>query len=128
MSFTEAIRAVLSNYAIIAGRAARPEFWWWILFVGLLYIATGLVDGVLIAPALGFKPFEELAGHPLSPLATLAIFVPGLCVGVRRLHDIDRSGWWFFITLIPLIGVLVLIYWWAQPGTKGNNRFGAAVT
>jgi uncharacterized membrane protein YhaH (DUF805 family) len=125
MSFTEAIRTVWSKYTTLTGRAARSEFWWWILFVVLLNISTGIIDGIVVAPLLGFEPFAEFAGQPVSLILGLVLFLPGFCVGVRRLHDIDRSGWWYLILLIPFIGVIVLIYWWAQPGTKGSNRFGA---
>jgi uncharacterized membrane protein YhaH (DUF805 family) len=124
MSFTEAIRTVLSKYTTFSGRASRPEFWWWVLFVVLLNVATGIVDATLIAPTLGFEPYEELAGQPLSLIVSLAILLPNISVSVRRLHDIDRSGWWYLIILIPFIGVLVIIYWAVQPGTSGSNRFG----
>ena len=125
MSFTEAIRTVLSKYATFSGRASRPEFWWWVLFMVLLNIATGIVDAAFIAPTLGFEPYEELAGQPLSLLVGLALLLPNISVSVRRLHDIDRSGWWYLIILIPFIGVLVVIYWAVQTGTSGSNRFGA---
>ncbi len=124
MSFTEAIRTVWSKYTTLSGRAARPEYWWWVLFVVLLNIVTGLVDGAIIAPALGFERFAQEAWQPLSLIASLAVLIPGICVGVRRLHDIDRSGWWLLIILIPFIGVLVLLYWMTRPGTDGANRFG----
>ena len=124
MSFIEAIRAVFSKYATLSGRAARPEYWWWVLFILLLNIVTGVVDGAVIAPALGYERFAEDAGQPLSLITGVALLLPGFCVGVRRLHDSDRSAWWLFIVLIPLIGVLVLIYWLTQAGTSGANRFG----
>ena len=125
MTFIEAIKTVWSKYATLSGRAMRPEYWWWVLFVILLNIATTLVDGAVIAPALGFEMFGPLSGRPLSMITTLAILIPGFCVTVRRLHDIDRSGWWMLINLIPMIGLLVFIYWMTRPGTEGANRFGA---
>ncbi len=124
MSFTEAIRTVWSKYTTLSGRAARPEYWWWVLFVVLLNIVTGLVDGAIIAPVLGFERFAQEAWQPLSLIASLAVLIPGICVSVRRLHDIDRSGWWLLIILIPFIGVLVLLYWTTRPGADGANRFG----
>ena len=72
---------------------------------------------------LGFEAFAEDAGEPLSTLASLALLLPNLAVGVRRLHDIDKSGWWLLLGFIPLIGTLVLIYFMVQPGTEGSNRF-----
>lgn len=127
MSFTEAIRTVLSKYATFSGRAARPEYWWWVLFAFLVNVATSLIDGAVIAPALGFAYFAEEAGQPLTFLMVLALLLPNLAVGARRLHDMDRSGWWQLIALVPFIGVLVLIYWMVQRGTDGSNRFGTAV-
>lgn len=124
MSFTEAIQTVLSKYATFSGRASRPEFWWWMLFVVLLSIATGIVDAAFIAPKLGFEPYEDLASQPLSSLVGLALLLPNISVAVRRLHDIDRSGWWYLVILIPIIGIFVYIYWAVQPGTSGSNRFG----
>ena len=83
--------------------------WWWVLFVLLLDIATSIVDVFIIAPALGLESFGEFAEQPLFLIVSLALFVPSFCVGVRRLHDIDRSGWWLLIIFIPLIGVLVAL-------------------
>lgn len=117
MTFTEAIRTVWSKYATFPGRATRPEYWWWVLFVVLLNIVTSIVDGAIVAPG-------ELV-QPLSAIAALVLLLPGLCVGVRRLHDIDRSGWWLLIVFVPLVGVLVLLFWLTRPGAEGNNRFGA---
>jgi len=62
----------------------------------------------------------------LGFIASLALLLPGLAVGARRLHDIDRTGWWLLIGFIPLIGLIVLIYFFIQRGTDGPNRFGAA--
>lgn len=124
MSFIEAIQTVWSKYATLSGRASRPEYWWWVLFIVLLNIVTGIVDGAIIAPALGYERFTQDAGQPLSLIAALALLIPGFCVGVRRLHDIDRSAWWLLIILIPFIGVLVLLYWMMRPGSSGSNNFG----
>ena len=126
MSFTEAIKTVLSKYATFSGRAARPEFWWWTLFAFLLGVGTGLVDHLVIVPRLDLVPFSEDSPEILSIIVSLGILLPGLAVSVRRLHDIDRSGWWLLVILIPLIGALMLIYWGVQRGTDGPNRFGEA--
>jgi uncharacterized membrane protein YhaH (DUF805 family) len=61
---------------------------------------------------------------PISSLVSLALFLPGLAVSVRRLHDTDRSGWWVLLFLIPLIGAIVLLIWYCSRGTPGGNRFG----
>ncbi len=118
MEFTEAVRSVLGKYATFTGRAPRSEFWWWTLFVFLLSIATQIVDGFLFGPvAYGGVP-------PLSLLVSLGVFLPGLTVSVRRLHDLDRTGWWLLIIFVPLVGVLLLLFWFVQRGTVGANSHG----
>lgn len=124
MTFTQSVRTVFSNYVNFSGRATRPEFWWWTLFVFILSLVLQIVDGAVVAPLLGFSAFAPEAGNPLSAVASLALLLPSLAVGVRRLHDIGRSGWWLLIALIPIIGLLVLIYWHVQPSEDGANRFG----
>lgn len=106
MTFFEAIKTCFSKYADFDGRAARSEFWWWVLFVFLASSAASILSPVV------------------SGLFSLGVLLPNIAVAARRLHDIDRSGWWQLIWLIPLIGWLLLIYWFAQPG-KEPNRFGS---
>ncbi|MXU66357.1 DUF805 domain-containing protein [Oceanomicrobium pacificus] len=126
MNMQESVRHVLSNYATFSGRAPRPEFWWWVLFVFVLLLVTQAIDAFLIVPLLGIEPAleGENPSRPLSMLVSLALIIPNLAVGVRRLHDTDKSGWWILIGLIPIIGFLVLLYFYAQKGTEGENRFG----
>ena len=112
MNFGQAITSGFSNYVNFSGRAVRSEYWYWVLFVILVDIVTNIVD-----LALGVQVTTGLFG--------LAVFLPGLAVAVRRLHDLDRSGWWFLLVLIPLIGWIVLIVWYCTKGTAGANRFGA---
>ena len=118
MSFQEAISRCFSNYVNFQGRAARPEYWWWVLFIVIVSVVLGFVDGLLFganASGVGI----------LGGLFTLATFLPGLGVSVRRLHDVDKSGWWLLIAFIPIIGALVLLFFVVQAGTPGPNRFGA---
>ncbi|MGI9370269.1 MAG: DUF805 domain-containing protein [Ruegeria sp.] len=122
-----AVRSVLSKYATFSGRASRPEFWWWVLAVFLILIATSLIDGALIAPILGFSAFQPEAGQPLSVLVSLGIILPNIAVGVRRLHDTGKSGWWILIGLVPIIGTLVLIYFYVQPSEQAANAYGSPV-
>lgn len=124
MSFSEAIRTVLSKYSDFSGRAMRSEYWWWTLFVFLLTIATGIIDQLAISPGLGYEPFADETPEILTMIVSLALLIPGLAVAVRRLHDTERSGWWLLIMFVPLIGLLVLIYWFVLRGTEGPNRFG----
>ncbi len=121
----EAARSVLSQFATFTGRASRSDYWWWVLAYVLALFAIGLVDTFVIAPSLGFNITDENAGQPLSMLFVLAMFLPNLAVSVRRLHDLNKSGWWLLLGLLPVVGVLVLLYWIIQRGTEGSNDFGS---
>jgi uncharacterized membrane protein YhaH (DUF805 family) len=114
MTFSEAISSGFRNYVGFAGRASRSEFWYWMLFSVLVSIAASIID-------LGLVSGNTTV---LSSIWSLAAFLPSLAVGVRRLHDTDRSGWWWLICFIPLVGIIVLIVFWCLEGTPGPNRFG----
>jgi uncharacterized membrane protein YhaH (DUF805 family) len=116
MGFTEAISSGFRNYVNFSGRALRSEFWYWVLFAIIVSVVAKVIDLVLF-PSSDISPINSLVG--------LALFLPGLGVSVRRLHDIDRTGWWILLVLIPLIGAIILIIWYCQKGTPGANRFGA---
>lgn len=120
MNFQTAVATCLRNYVTFSGRASRPEYWYFFLFSILVSLGLSIVDTAM------FGPVEGMGGSngPLASLFSLAIFLPSLAVGVRRLHDSDRSGWWLLLVLIPVLGFLVLIYFFVQPGTNGPNRFG----
>ena len=107
MRFITAVTICLKKYAGFAGRARRSEYWYFLLFSAVLSIASQIanLDEVVL-------------------FLSLVLFLPSLAVSVRRLHDIDRSGWWLLISLIPLVGMIVLIVWACKPGTLGANRFG----
>lgn len=114
MNFTQAISSGFQNYVNFSGRASRSEYWYWTLFAILVSIVTGGIDH-LIFPIMDFSPLNSLAG--------LALFLPGLAVGIRRLHDLDRTGWWVLLVL-TIIGIVVLIAWFVMRGTVGPNRYG----
>jgi uncharacterized membrane protein YhaH (DUF805 family) len=120
MSFTRAVSTALSNYVNFSGRSARPEYWYFALFLVLVGIAASLID-----LALGFVDVDSGLPGPLSIIFTLATILPGLSVSVRRLHDIGRSGWWVLISLVPIIGVILLIYWACQRGEPQANAYGS---
>lgn len=116
MEFKEAVSACFKKYATISGRARRSEFWWWVLFTFLITAAASVLDAVL--------GFSGPNGGPIGGLLALALLLPNICVAGRRLHDTNRSAWWLFIIFAPLIGFLILIYFYTQRGTVGDNRFG----
>ena len=118
-SATQWMITPLRKYATFEGRARRKEFWWFELFVYLISLALILAEIAVV----GFDAARKLSFGP-STQFTLAILIPGLAVAFRRLHDIDRSAWWLLITLIPFIGVVILLVWHCQRGTAGPNRFG----
>jgi len=109
------MRMLKTKYATFEGRARRKEYWYFVLFFVIVQAAAAVVDGIL---------FDNVESGPVGLLVTLGLLVPALAVAFRRFHDIDRSAWWLLIGLIPLIGFIITIYWAAQPGTKGPNRFG----
>jgi uncharacterized membrane protein YhaH (DUF805 family) len=115
MDFSEAIKSGFHNYVNFSGRAARSEYWYWQLFFCLVGIASALIDLAL---------FPRLDISPINTLAELAMLLPTLAVSVRRLHDLDRTGWWLLLVLIPLIGAIWLLVWFCTRGTVGPNRFG----
>ena len=117
MNFVEAIASGFRNYVNFSGRAARSEFWFWTLFALIVGIVAGILDTAI------FLDGEEVWG-PVSKIQTVVLFLPGLSVLFRRLHDIDRTGWWWLLSF-TIIGLFVLIYWAIQPGTPGADRFGA---
>ncbi|MBR6089768.1 MAG: DUF805 domain-containing protein [Anaerolineaceae bacterium] len=120
MSFSEAISSVFSKYASFSGRARRSEYWYFVLF----NILVSLVIGVITALGTNGDSGSMNAGSILSSVYSLAVFLPSLAVCVRRLHDIGKSGWNYFIALIPLIGWIVLIVWLAREGEPGPNQYG----
>ena len=116
MGFGDAIKTCFSKYATFSGRARRPEFWWFYLFQFIVNIGLSILD-LAIAGAGGPKV--------LALLGYLALLLPWLAAGVRRLHDTDRSGWLMLLLFIPLVGFIILIVFWCQRGTDGPNRFGS---
>ena len=124
MNMTTAVKTVLGKYAVFSGRASRSEYWWWLLAMIILFTVLGLIDGALVAPMLGFEAFQPDAGQPVSFLVSLGLLLPNLAVSVRRLHDTDRSGWWLLLGLIPVIGTIVLLIFYVQPGTDSSNQYG----
>jgi len=112
-AFVGAIKTCISKYVVFDGRAARSEYWYWALFYVIIYLGLTILTSIS-------DIFSILLG-----LAALALLLPSLAVTIRRLHDLDRSGWWIFISLVPIIGPILLIYWYCQRGTVGDNQFGA---
>ncbi len=105
MPFTDAIRICLAKYATFTGRATRSEFWWFVLFTFLVLAVAGFIH------------------RGLGGIASLALLLPGLAVSVRRLHDHGKTGLFLLLHFVPLIGNLLLLYWFLQP-SDGVNQYG----
>lgn len=113
----------LKRYTQFNGRASRSEFWWFQLFIVIVSIPSYLLS--FIAGYTGSQSLV-LVSTGLSLVTWLAVIVPMIAVTVRRLHDTDRSGWWYLLALVPFAGLAVLVFM-LLPGTPGGNRFGSPV-
>jgi uncharacterized membrane protein YhaH (DUF805 family) len=108
---------VLREYANFAGRARRIEFWMFVLVSFGISVVLAIIDSV-VGLQLG------VGMGVLGGLYWLAVLIPSIAVGARRLHDTGRSGWWLLLSLIPLVGTIVLIVFWASEGTPTVNAYG----
>ena len=108
MTFQESIKTCFNKYADFNGRASRSEFWWFVLFT----VGVSLIASLVFAP--------------LSIVFGLAVILPSLSVGARRLHDTGRSGWWQLIGLIPVIGLIIMVVFMAQEGKDAPSGAPAA--
>lgn len=127
MGFADSIRTCFSKFVTFQGRAQRSEFWFFMLFVIVGQLALGMIDSFLFGTVTTVEGgFEAQTNTPvLSGIFGLVTLLPAISVAVRRLHDTDRSGWWYWLALIPLIGIIILIVWYASKGTNGPNTYGA---
>jgi uncharacterized membrane protein YhaH (DUF805 family) len=115
MDFKTSVNSVLNNFINFEGRASRSEYWWFFLFYVIVYVGAMIIDSML---SMGV----------LVLLVSLGLLAPSLSVGTRRLHDTGKSGWWQLLYLIPLVGMVVMIYFLVQKGDTLPNRFGPPVT
>jgi uncharacterized membrane protein YhaH (DUF805 family) len=122
-----AVKSCLSNYVTFSGRAPRSEFWFFTLFSILSGIVAAIIDNILgTAYQMPLPNGTTLhAGYGyIYTLWALLLVLPSISVIVRRLHDCDRSGWWFWLYLIPIVGAIWLLVWFCMRGTQGDNRYG----
>ncbi|ACL02503.1 MULTISPECIES: DUF805 domain-containing protein [Desulfatibacillum] len=103
---------VLKNYFGFSGRAHRQEYWMFVLFNFLIMVGLGIIENILGLPGV------------VSGLYSLAVFIPSLAVGFRRIHDIGKSAWWLLIGLVPVIGIIVLIIFFVLPSQPQSNQYG----
>ena len=114
VTFKEAVeRALKLNYCNFSGRASRSEFWWFALFT---FILSAVISIVFC--------WSQNAMNIVTGLVNLALLLPSLGLAVRRLHDIGKSGWWIFISLIPIVGWILLIVWYCKDSQMETNEYG----
>ena len=124
MTFIEAVKSGYANYVNFSGRSTRSAYWWWTLFQIIVAIVIAMVEGGgTSSVGNGSASFAYNPGI-IGLIWSLANLIPGLAVSVRRLHDLGKSGWNLLFALIPLIGAILLIYWFCQRGTVGANSYG----
>ncbi|MEO1538307.1 MAG: DUF805 domain-containing protein [Pseudomonadota bacterium] len=112
MGFMDAVKAGFKGYVDFNGTSTRPAFWYFVLFYILVLIGAVIIDNVLFGgPAF------------LYTAAALVLLLPNLAVSIRRLHDIGKTGWWVLIGLVPLVGLIVLIYFYVQPSKLTDNAY-----
>ena len=118
MDFMDAVKKCFQNYANFSGRARRSEYWYFVLF-------NALVGGVLSGLArMAGEGFIASSLTSLASLYSLATLVPGLAVAWRRLHDIGKSGGYWFFIFIPIAGPIILLVWLVKAGDAGDNAYG----
>lgn len=109
---------VLKKYAVFSGRAQRREFWYFGLVATVVALSLFAID-------VATDTYDREAGVGLlSGIFLVATLLPSIAVGVRRLHDIGKSGWWWLVSLIPFVGTIILLIMCAQPGESGSNQYG----
>lgn len=109
---------VLKKYAVFEGRASRKEYWYVSLINSLISLVLFIIDALTISLNL------NIGIGFLGTVYSLAVFIPALAVTVRRLHDIDHSGWWMLMIMIPFVGVIILLLNLAQESQPGDNKYG----
>ena len=132
--FTYWLECFTKHYADFSGRARRSEYWGTVLFNGLIQaglsiilsiVATILFSSIEINGEVTFSPLFFLLPDIPIYIYGLVWFLPGLAVSVRRLHDIGKSGWNLLWILLPIVGAIMLIYWYCQDSQLGENKWGA---
>ena len=117
MSMVDAYKAMWKNYAKFSGRARRSEYWWVILAQTLISTAFSLINMAAGDSVLGAVAMVVISVYGLATL------IPMISLAVRRLHDIEKSGWWYLLSCIPCIGAIILIVFFCKEGTAGSNRY-----
>lgn len=117
-----AVDSVFTKYFTMRGRASRSEFWWYSLFQSLVLVVALTLDIVMFDPEIvTFNPFAIV---PLTSAWLLVSFIPNFTVAIRRLHDIGKSGFWYLINWVPIIGPVIYLVFLCLPSNHGENTYG----
>ena len=120
----EAVSRFFKKYATFTGRASRSEFWWWFLVSFLISAVLSAINSATTGPATAADPTAAFGPfYWVLVVFGLATLIPNLALGARRLHDTNRSGWWQLIGLIPVIGSIVLIVFYATGPNPAGARY-----
>lgn len=125
MTLSDSIKVCLDKYATIKGRAPRSEYWWFVVFNWLVFLVVSIVFG-LIGMAINGYEGAIITVSVGYPLLCLALIIPNICVVIRRLHDTGHSGFWYFITFVPVIGGLWFLYLMIKD-SDDENEYGLPV-
>lgn len=117
-TFMGALKDGLSRYVEFGTRSNRPQFWWWTLWTMILGLISGFVDAILGMGEYGIFNFA----------VNLALFLPSLAVAIRRLHDIGRTGWWYLLIFVPIVGWIILIVFFCTRSQEQPNQWGPVPT
>jgi uncharacterized membrane protein YhaH (DUF805 family) len=119
--FVSAIKKGFRGYVVWNARSTRSEYWWWTLFATIAAIVASVIDTAIFST-------DMMTGvGPVSGIVTLALFLPGLSVWIRRLHDTNRTGWWAWIVLIPIAGWIVSLVFVLLPSKMGPTRWNSRI-
>lgn len=123
MTFSEAVKTCFSKYSEFSGRARPSEYWWWALFAVIAQMVPYVLFIALVVRNEGSTSMSTVIGV-IWVVAWAALLLPSLSVFVRRLHDTGKSGWFFFLGFIPLVGPIILIVFLVTAGDPGANQYG----
>mgnify|MGYP000907665558 FL=1 len=120
INFVDSIKICFKKYFVVEGRASRSEYWYWFLFVFIIGLFVDYLDATIAG--VPWLEYEKLYG-PFGIILTAITLLPGVAVGVRRLHDVNKSGWWLLISF-TVIGLIPLLIWTVSKSDSGKNQFG----
>ncbi|MBT5615062.1 MAG: DUF805 domain-containing protein [Flavobacteriales bacterium] len=120
MTLAQSVSSCFNNYATFKGRASRSEFWYFYLFTIIVSFVLSFINSFGVG--YGSETIATI-GAGLYGIFALAVLLPSLAVTVRRLHDVNRSGWWLLIYL-TIIGIFVILYWLCKAGDNNENNYG----